>query len=843
MSTLGPCRDLRHPLFAAGWLLAFAASASAAPPLFNPVAPTPANHAAVAAAGTFDYARRLVALDTTAMQAARKGDVLSIAAPSGEVYAVTYERTDDVYAGGQVWVGHLDDIGRSYPVVISTYEGQVSGSISTSWGTLRLHGAEQAAVLTDTALAGERAFEPTIDDSVPIPPEAPQALAPSSVLAATGSVAQIDLLLLFTPSLQAKLGGYAQTIARLNQLVGVANTAYQDSGVSVSLNLVSAQPYSAAYVDQGDSTALPALRTDPTVIAMRQRYGADLVTLARPFVGGICGLGYVPGSYPGNGSGGFSVFEDGQTPAPGGGYYYCLDVTMTHELGHNMGSAHDAGTTISGKASPPPAADTGTPSYNRGYCNGSAGTLMAYSSTPGCSPIVAKFSNPGISTCNSGVCGVASGTNYSFSYKDNLGATQTSTATGANNTGGINGNAPSIAAWSAPRTSFTSLPPARLLDTRAGGTTFDGAYAATGALGPGESRDLPVIGRGGVPNNVADSAVGSVVLNVTVAAPTATGFVTVWPAGSAQPTASNLNFTPGQIIPNLVVAKVGTNGKVSMFNSAGATPVVADVAGWFPTSSGFTALTPARLLDTRPAHSTSDGQFAGSGALGPGGELDLTVLNRGGVPASGVAAVVLNVTVTDPTAAGYISAWPAGNARPTASNLNFTPGQTIPNLVVSQVGSGGKVALYNSTGNTHLIADVAGWFASPSELTSVGPARLLDTRPGMPTVDGQAQGGGALGPATTLNLQVTGRANIPNSGVGTVVLNVTAVAPTASGYLTVWGAGDSLPNTSNLNFTPGSVIPNLVFAKVGSNGQVSIFNNAGSTHVLADVVGWFAASP
>src|SRR5580765_1014876 len=168
MSTSGPCRDLRHPLFATGLLLAFVTGASAAPPLFNPVAPTPANHAAVAAAGTFDYARRLVALDTTAMQAARKGDVLSIAAPSGEVYAVTYERTDDVYAGGEVWIGHLDDIGHSYPVVISTYEGRVSGSISTPWGTLRLHGAEQAAVLTDTALAGERAFESTIDDSVPI---------------------------------------------------------------------------------------------------------------------------------------------------------------------------------------------------------------------------------------------------------------------------------------------------------------------------------------------------------------------------------------------------------------------------------------------------------------------------------------------------------------------------------------------------------------------------------------------------------------------------------------------------------------------------------------------------
>jgi len=158
--------------------------------------------------------------------------------------------------------------------------------------------------------------------------------------------------------------------------------------------------------------------------------------------------------------------------------------------------------------------------------------------------------------------------------------------------------------------------------------------------------------------------------------------------------------------------------------------------------------------------------------------------------------------------------------------------------IALRLGTGGKVALYNSAGNTQLVADVAGWFASPSELTSVGPARLLDTRPGMLTVDGQAQGGGALGPAVTLNLQITGRAGIPNSGVGTAVLNVTAVTPTAPGYLTIWGAGDARPNASNLNFTPGMIIPNLVFAKVGSGGQVSIYNNAGSTHVVADVVGW-----
>jgi len=87
------------------------------------------------------------------------------------------------------------------------------------------------------------------------------------------------------------------------------------------------------------------------------------------------------------------------------------------------------------------------------------------------------------------------------------------------------------------------------------------------------------------------------------------------------------------------------------------------------------------------------------------------VLNRGGVPASGVGAVALNVTVAGATAAGYVTAWPTGSGRPLASNLNFVPGQLVPNMVIARVGSGGKVSLFNSSGNTQLVVDVVGWFA------------------------------------------------------------------------------------------------------------------------------------
>jgi hypothetical protein len=124
----------------------------------------------------------------------------------------------------------------------------------------------------------------------------------------------------------------------------------------------------------------------------------------------------------------------------------------------------------------------------------------------------------------------------------------------------------------------------------------------------------------------------------------------------------------------------------------------------------YMPISPARLLDSRPGSATVDSQFAGGGVVGAGGVLELSVLGRGGVPASGVGAVVLNVTVTAPTAASFVTVWPTGEARPNASNLNMAAGQTVPNLVIAKVGAGGKVSLANEAGSTHLIADVTGWF-------------------------------------------------------------------------------------------------------------------------------------
>jgi hypothetical protein len=239
------------------------------------------------------------------------------------------------------------------------------------------------------------------------------------------------------------------------------------------------------------------------------------------------------------------------------------------------------------------------------------------------------------------------------------------------------------------------------LDTRYG-TGAPQAPVAAGA-----TVHLQVAGRGGVPA----SGVSAVALNVTLTAPTGTGYVTVYADGTTLPLASNLNFIPDQTVPNLVIAPVGADGQVDLYNGSGGTiQLFADVSGYSlsgpPSVTGaFGSLAPSRLLDTR------FGTGAPQAPVAAGATVHLQVTGRGGVPASGVAAVALNVTVTSPLSAGFVTVYGEGTAMPVASNLNFLPDQTVPNMVIAPVGAGGIVDLYNGSGGTiQLVADVSGYY-------------------------------------------------------------------------------------------------------------------------------------
>jgi hypothetical protein len=385
-------------------------------------------------------------------------------------------------------------------------------------------------------------------------------------------------------------------------------------------------------------------------------------------------------------------------------------------------------------------------------------------------------------------------------------------------------------------TGFQALQPARLLDTRPGAATVDGIAASAGLPGPGATTILVVAGRGGVPA----SGVAAVVLNITAVNDVGgNGFVTVFPTGSAQPNASTLNVAPGRTVANEIITKVGDGGAVSIYTQT-STHLIADVVGWFPAASDVTALVPARLLDTRPGGTTIDGQSAGTGLPSAASTTALTVVGRGGVPSSGVGAVVLNITAVNSVGGnGFVTVFPTGSGQPNASTLNVAPGQTVANEIIIKVGSGGTVSIFTQA-STDLVADVVGWFPTTStDLTPLVPARLLDTRPGTATIDGAAAGAGLPGPGSTTVLAVTGRGGVPASGVGAVVLNITAVNEVGgNGFVTVYPTGSQQPNASTLNVFPGQTIANEIIAKVGSGGTVSIYTQA-STHLIADIVGWF----
>ena len=250
-----------------------------------------------------------------------------------------------------------------------------------------------------------------------------------------------------------------------------------------------------------------------------------------------------------------------------------------------------------------------------------------------------------------------------------------------------------------------------------------------------------------------------------------------------------------------------------------------------PPGGTFHALTPSRILDTRPG-----------APLGAGAVLPVVISGQGGVPSSGVSAVVLNVTATNTSATSYLTLFPAGGTLPLASNLNWSSGQTVAKLVT--VGLGGTdVSAFNAKGSVDIIFDVAGYYSTPVNspgpdglFNPLVPARLLDTRTMNPGPIAK------LNPGQTLDLQVTGRGNVPSTGASAVVLNVTATNPTTSGYLTVFPEGLPTPTASNLNFRAGETVPNRVMVGLGATGQVSIYNAAGTTNVIVDVNGWFTDS-
>ena len=333
--------------------------------------------------------------------------------------------------------------------------------------------------------------------------------------------------------------------------------------------------------------------------------------------------------------------------------------------------------------------------------------------------------------------------------------------------------------------------------------------------------ELQVAGRAGIPVDAE-----AVVLNVTATNTAAAGFVTVWPCGLPMPEASNLNFVAGRDVANLVISRIGVDGKVCLKASAN-TDVIADAAGYFPAGSGYEpATSPVRILDTR------NGTGRPAGLVAAGDTVDLQVGGQGGVPMV-AEAVVMNVTAASTQGPGFVTVHPCDQPLPTASNLNFGAGQDGSNLVMTRLAADGTVCLF-ADNSTHLIADVAGHFPAGSDYQpSSNPTRIFDTRSGL----GAAQG--AVNAGATVEVEVGGNGGV-SVDAEAVVLNVTVTQAAVAGFATVYPCGPSVPNASNVNYSAGHDIANLVITPLDGDGTVCIYTS-GSVHLIADVAGHFPA--
>ena len=376
---------------------------------------------------------------------------------------------------------------------------------------------------------------------------------------------------------------------------------------------------------------------------------------------------------------------------------------------------------------------------------------------------------------------------------------------------------------------YHPLQPARIEDTRPG----SGLPGSGEAPGPGAVLTVQAAGAGGVPASGATA----VLVNLTVTAPTAPGYVVAYPTGVATPLASTMDFQAGDSKANLAVVTLGRGGQFSVYNSSGTTQVVVDVEGWYgPTGSGgdlFNPVSPQRIVDTRPG---SGHPYAGE-TLGPGQTLTVQVAGQGGIPSTGADAVVMNVTATDATAASFLTMYPAGAAQPFASNLNFNAGQTVANQVVLPLGAGGAVTVYNDQGSVDLIVDVAGWYgAGGLAFHPLGPGRVVDTRPG----SGEPYSGQTLQPRQSLTVQLAGLAGLPATGVSALAVNVTVTDTAAAGDLQVGPGGQPLPDTSEVNWSPGQTTENLVIVGAGSSGSLTFYDgSSGTVDLVVDVYGWY----
>jgi len=322
-----------------------------------------------------------------------------------EVFTIVHDRTWRHAGGGVTWVGYLKERGKFFRAFITMErDGAVIGSIKTPQGVYRLRQGNGGIWLINEKFL-DLVPAPFHEDarSVPGATAGMEAAAPALGAAPVAGNTVVDVLVLYSPGLADKYPG-GELAARLDELAALSNQAYVDSGVSMTIRVVHSAEISYSETADNNST-LDDLTYDngafAGISALRDQYGADLVSFIRPFhyqPQGGCGVAWINTGDPTDDAYGYSVISDGRDAD--GSNSYCTDYSFTHELGHNMGSNHERAH----------AQNPGAYSYSYGYgvdglCSaGGFGTIMSYT---GVNCQVGFFSNPDILQCAGGPCGIA----------------------------------------------------------------------------------------------------------------------------------------------------------------------------------------------------------------------------------------------------------------------------------------------------------------------------------------------------------------------------------------------------------------------------------------------------
>ena len=355
---------------------------------------------------------------------------------------------------------------------------------------------------------------------------------------------------------------------------------------------------------------------------------------------------------------------------------------------------------------------------------------------------------------------------------------------------------------------FVSVGPKRVFDTRPGQSPDAiRTVAKTPIGGPVELQ----VQMTDLPGFVPSSGVGAVSLNVTSDGAIADGYITVY-ACDTREVVSSVNFTAGHTVANAVITPVSGSGDVCFYANT-STDVIVDINGWFATGAAFSAVGPKRVFDTRADSGSSVLRLVPATGVAAGEMLEVQLTDLAGyVPHAGVAAVSLNVVVTNTGGAGYITVYACGT-RALVSSVNYVAGQTVANAVIAPVSATGTVCFY-SLQAADLVVDINGWLATGSSFHAVDPARVVDTRSGQSPDALRAVPQVKIGGGNVLVVQVTDLAGrVPVAGVSAVSLNVTATNPDGAGYITVYACG-ALESVSSVNFDAGATVANAVLAPV-----------------------------